>query len=138
MNNSNAADQYRIAQFESASPVKILQLLYAGAIRYLKLALEKDPKSQAFREEVRRAEDILSELRASLNHEPNPDLSANLEGLYLFMQRELGRSIIDGETTGIEGSINILDTLLDGWKQAAKSIDDPLAGSSPNNISHVS
>jgi flagellar protein FliS len=116
MNHPSAAAAYRNEQFENAPPLKILQMLNEGAIRFLRVAAGKEPQDPAFRENVRRAEEIISELRLSLDHGPNPELSANLENLYLFMQRELSRALIDGEKAGIESCIQILGTLLEGWK----------------------
>lgn len=116
MNHPKAAAAYQNEQFENAPPLKILQMLNEGAIRFLRVALGKEITDPAYRDYVRRADDIVSELRASLDHGPNPALSENLENLYLFMQRELSRAILDGEKDGIEHSIQILTTLLEGWK----------------------
>jgi len=123
MQNAQAAATYRLAQFESAPPVKIVQLLYAGAIRFLKQAQDHEPTSEEYRGLVRRAEDIICELRASLNHDPDPELSARLDGLYLFAQSELGRAIIDRDAEALDGPIQVLETLLEGWKGAAKTLD---------------
>ncbi len=116
--NSHAAAAYQNSQFENAPPIKILQMLNAGAIRFLKIAKEAGADTPEFRKHIRMAEEIVGELRVSLDHGPNPDLSAQLEGLYVFMQGELGRAIIDGDMTGIDSSIRILTTLLDAWRQA--------------------
>ncbi|MFT7485918.1 MAG: flagellar protein FliS [Candidatus Paceibacteria bacterium] len=116
--NSNAASAYQNAQFENAPPIKILQMLNAGAIRYLKIAQATDVKSADYRKHLRMAEEIIGELRASLDHEPNPDLSANLEGLYIFMQDELGRSLLEEDPRGIVNAIRIMETLLDAWRGA--------------------
>jgi len=116
MNNPKAAAAYQNEQFENAPPLKILQMLNEGAIRFLRVALGKETTDPAYRDYVRRAEEIISELRLSLDHGPNPELSANLENLYLFMQRELSSALLDGEKGGIEHSIQILSTLLEGWK----------------------
>ena len=116
--NNQAAAAYQNAQFENAPPIKILQMLNAGAIRFLNIAKKSDAQSPEYRKHVRMAEEIIGELRVSLDHEPNPDLSAQLEGLYLFMQEELSRALMGDDTTGIESSIRILTTLLEGWKGA--------------------
>ncbi len=116
--NSQAASAYQNAQFENAPPIKILQMLNAGAIRFLNVAKNSDTKSPEYRKHIRMAEEIVGELRVSLDHEPNPELSANLEGLYIFMQDELSRAFMEQDTTGIDSSIRILTTLLEGWKGA--------------------
>jgi flagellar protein FliS len=122
MNNTNAAAAYRTAQFEGAPPLKILQLLYAGAIRYLNIARETDPGDTAYRENIHRAEEIVNELRASLDHAPNPELSQQLESLYLFMNHELSRALLEQDPSGIDATVKVLTTLLEGWKAASEEL----------------
>ena len=138
MKNTQAAATYRLAQFESASPVKIVQMLNAGAIRFLRTALTCEPTEDEFRVQIRRAEDIIVELRASLNHEPDPKFSGDLEALYVFMTKELSRSVMEKNTKGIETTIELLTKLLSGWKEAGSIIDGGGTTSSSSGISHVS
>jgi flagellar secretion chaperone FliS len=118
MNHSDAAAAYRTSTFENAPPIKILRMLYEGALRFLNRALTLDPQDEEFRKLVYRADDIVVELRASLDHGPNPELSAGLENLYVFVSGELGEAILDGKVEGVENAISILSTLLEGWAQA--------------------
>ncbi len=122
--NKNAAAAYQNQQFDNAPPIKILQMLNAGAIRYLKVALNADVKSAEYRTHLRMADEIIAELRVSLDHEPNPELAANLENLYLFMQRELSHAMLEGEISGINSSIRILETLLEAWKDVNIALKD--------------
>ncbi|MFT7670782.1 MAG: flagellar protein FliS [Planctomycetota bacterium] len=138
MKNTNVADAYRVAQFESASPVKIVQMLNAGAIRYLKVALTCDPSDSAYRENIRKAEDIIGELRASLDHDPNPEMSGRLEGLYVYMNGELSRAVMEHDMVGIESSVKILETLLDAWTKASKVIGDDSQPATQASVKHVS
>ncbi len=118
MKNTDAAAAYRNATFDNAPPIKILHMLYEGAIRFLKYAQEKEPGTEEYRKYIRRTDEILSELRATLNHEINPEVAENLENLYLFSQDELAKAFIDGESRRIKPVQQVLETLLDGWKQA--------------------
>lgn len=132
--NKNAAAAYQSQQFENAPPIKILQMLNAGAIRFLKAALGFEVGGAEYRNHIRMAEEIVAELRVSLEHEHDPDLAANLENLYLFMQRELSSAMLDGERSGIENSIRILETLLEAWRgvQVALNAAGPEAGGMKN------
>lgn len=118
MNQADAAQAYRNATFENAPPIKILRMLYEGAIRFLKRAQDEDAGGGEFRRLVGRADDIVTELRASLDHGPNPRLSADLEALYVFINGELGKAIIEKSAEPLKNAIRILTTLLDGWTQA--------------------
>jgi flagellar protein FliS len=118
MRHSDAAAAYRTSTFENAPPIKILQMLYEGAIRFLKYAEEHEAGSDEYRKYIKRADDIVTELRASLHHELNAEVAANLDGLYLFVQGELSQALIEGEVERLEHVRSVLQTLLDGWKQA--------------------
>ncbi len=122
--NKNAAAAYQSQQFDNAPPIKILQMLIAGAIRYLKIAQKAEVKSEEYRTHLRMADEIIAELRVSLDHEPSPELAANLENLYLFMQRELSHAMLEGETSGIANSIRIMETLLEAWKGVNIALKD--------------
>ena len=126
--NKNAAAAYQNQQFDNAPPIKILQMLNAGAIRYLKVALNADTKSVEYRNHLRMADEIIAELRVSLDHEPNPELVANLENLYLFTQRELSHAMLEGEPSVITSSIKILETLLEAWKGVNVALKDAPPG----------
>lgn len=118
MNQSDAASAYRNATFENAPPIKILRMLYEGAIRFLKRAQGEEPGADEYRRLIRRADDIVIELRASLDHEPNPEFSAHLESLYLYVSEELGQAILERDPAPVENAIRVLSTLLEGWAQA--------------------
>lgn len=118
MKNADAAAAYRSATFDNAPPIKILRMLYEGAIRFLKYAQDHEPGSEEYRKYLRQADEILSELRATLDHEPAPEVAANLENLYLFSQTELGEAFIHGQKERIQPVIEVLQTLLEGWKSA--------------------
>ncbi|MCB9914226.1 MAG: flagellar export chaperone FliS [Planctomycetes bacterium] len=115
---ADAAAAYRAATFENAPPIKILNMLYEGAIRFLRHAQELEPGSVEYRKFVRRADDILGELRASLDHEPNADVAGNLDRLYVFSQGELSAAYLESEGARIQPVIEVLETLLQGWKGA--------------------
>jgi len=77
---------------------------------------------EEFRRLVCRADDIVTELRASLDHDPNPRLSEDLEALYIFINGELGKAIIEKDAEPLKNAIRILSTLLDGWTLAQKQL----------------
>ncbi len=118
MNQSDAAAAYRNATFENAPPIKILRMLYEGAIRFLERAKGEEPGDDEYRRLIRRADDIVIELRASLDPEPNPELSAHLESLYVYVTGELGQAILERDPAHLENAIRVLSTLLEGWAQA--------------------
>jgi flagellar protein FliS len=119
MNNRDIASTYKQAAIESAPPIKIVRLLYEGAIRNLERArrLDVDTEMVAFTDLVLKADAIVSELRLCLDPKPNPEVAEQLTGLYLFCEGELTRALGDEDTQPIEGVLRVLRTLLEAWKQ---------------------
>ena len=93
MNSKHAAAAYKQDTFENAPPLKIVRMLYAGAIRFLDQAVScdaDDPESE-FAYWVGRADAIVCELRIALvaPTEGDPTIQQNLEDLYLFVEKKL-------------------------------------------------
>ena len=118
MKSTNAAAAYRTATFDNAPPIKILRMLFEGAIRFLKYAEDLEPGTDDYRNQIRKTDKILGELRATLDHQPSPEIAANLENHYLFAQEELASAFLNGERERIGPVREVLETLLDGWNQA--------------------
>lgn len=119
MNQRDIASTYKQASIESAPPIKIVRLLYEGAIRNVERArrLDVDSEMLAFTDLVLKADAIVSELRLCLDPGPNPEVAAQLTELYLFCEGELARSLTDEDSAPLEGVVSVLRTLLDAWKQ---------------------
>jgi len=117
MDPNSAVNTYRDRSIETAPPVKIVRLLYEGALRYIERARRQDPAdpSSDFLFWIRRAEDIVSELRMSLERERAPALCDTLERLYLFVESQLGEAAGERAIEPLEGARKVLATLLEAW-----------------------
>jgi len=117
MDHQAAAEAYRQATFENAPPIKIIRMLYQGAIRFIDQAEREDhadPKSR-YHDLLFRVDSILTELRLALDHEQSPEVCQNLEQLYLFSERRLAEARSTGEPEALEDVRAILRTLLEAW-----------------------
>jgi len=123
MNPYSAADAYRQASIENAPPLKVVKMLYETAIRCLGQALKEDPRdpASAFLDLVHKVDTIVSELRLALVHEHAPEIAANLERLYLFVERALFQAGTDRDAAPLADARQVLVTLLDGWKRVDAS-----------------
>lgn len=119
MKPKSAASAYREAAIENAPPLKIVHLLYEGALRFIDQAVQIDPQQdfEAFQTKINRADAIVSELRLSLDHEAAPEISDKLNGLYLFAEDRLRTAFLERSTEPLPAARDVLNTLLDGWKQ---------------------
>lgn len=115
----SVAQAYLQASIENAPPIKIVRLMYEGALRFLDRAAAVD--SAGLRAErtrwLARADAIVNELRASLDHSHDSAVSQDLERLYLFVQERIAKAIVEQDTASIVGARTVLATLLEGWKE---------------------
>lgn len=118
MNNRNVARTYQQSSIENAPPVKIVRLLYEGALRAIDRAAACDPKTQrrAFVQWVGKADEIVVELRIALEREPSPEIVDSLERIYEFAQFQFGQALMRGDVQPLAHARRVLATLLEGWR----------------------
>ncbi len=119
MHTQSAPSAYREAFYESAPPIKIIHLMYEGAMRFLDQAQHLDPARNAaeFTEKLGRAGAIVSELRLSLEAAHAPELVERLNSLYLFVEDRIRNALLERTAESIAAARAVLETLLDGWKR---------------------
>ncbi|MBC7741086.1 MAG: flagellar export chaperone FliS [Bdellovibrionaceae bacterium] len=117
---ANPYQKYKQTAVMSASREQILLMLYEGAIKFTKLAIQAaEQKKVADRgHNIIRAFDIIMELNATLDHKVGGDISKQLEQLYMFMMDQYTKANISGDPAPLQANIKILNNLYDGWKQA--------------------
>ena len=117
MNAHSAASAYKREAIENAPPVKVVQMLYAGALRHLDRALASDPgqAGSPFVESLSRADEIVIELRLALDAEAAPELAGSLQQLYLFVEDRIGAALAARDHEPVRGAREVLHTLQQGW-----------------------
>jgi flagellar protein FliS len=118
---------YRQATVENAPPIKIVRLLYEGAIRFLDRAVAADPVDAqgGFATACSRADAIANELRCSLDHTVEPATSHDLDRLYLFVQDRIAKAVIDRTGEPLPAARHVMATLLEGWTQVEVETSAP-------------
>ncbi len=107
------------AQQASASPHRIIQMLYAGAIERLiqgKAAMEQGNVAVKC-ERLSKALDIVLSLRDCLSMEDGGDIAKNLDSLYEFMASEITRANAENQTKPIDDVIGMLREIKSAWDQ---------------------
>lgn len=118
--NQNAAQTYQRNAILTATPEKIIKLLYDGAIRHLeqgRAALD-DPSSTHSAEvgiSLGKAMSILGELRSALDFEQGGEIANNLDALYEYSIDQLTQANLTREATHLEPPIRVMRTLKEGW-----------------------
>lgn len=121
---SNPYQKYKQTSVLSASREQILLMLYEGAIKFTKLAIQAaEQKKIADRgQNIIRAFDIVMELNATLDHKVGGELATQLEQLYLFLMDQYTKANISGSPEPLHGCLKVLENLYEGWKQAVEQI----------------
>ena len=120
----NAHAQYLKTRVLTASPGELVVMLYDALfqrIRHAKLCLE-DKNWSKVGELLRSAQDILTELMASLRPEHAPELSRNLFELYAFSKRKLVEGFGAKDPAPLDDVIKVLQPLRDAWAEADRSL----------------
>ena len=125
----SVASAYRQATLENAPPIKIVRLLYEGAIRFLDRAAAADPREArgGFTTSCSRADAIVNELRCSLDHSVQPATSLDLDRLYLFVQDRIAQAVIDRTAEPLPAARHVMARLLEGWTQVEVATGSPSA-----------
>lgn len=120
---------YQHTQVTTASPEKILIMLYDGAISFSRTALDKlnqgDIAGRGLY--IGKALAIVAELMNTLNHEVGGEVSQRLEQLYVYLLDEFTRANLQGTAKPLEDAIKVLLILRDAWTEAIKIKQDERA-----------
>ncbi|MGR5330768.1 flagellar export chaperone FliS [Photobacterium damselae] len=107
------------AQLASASPHRIIQMLYAGAIERLiqgKAAMEQGNIAMKC-ERLSKALDIIMSLRDCLSMEDGGDVANNLDSLYDYMIRQVSTANAENQPDPIDEVITMLREIKSAWDQ---------------------
>ncbi|OLA94296.1 MAG: flagellar export chaperone FliS [Candidatus Melainabacteria bacterium LEY3_CP_29_8] len=107
-------------QIETSSPEQILILLYDGAIKFLnqaKIGIQ-NKDIELTHNNLIKAQNIISELRDTLDMEIGGELANNLYSLYNYFNRRLVQANIKKEVEPVDEVLEHLRGLRDTWKQA--------------------
>lgn len=129
--------QYKQVQIQTASPGKLILLLYQGAIRSLKKATELlDKKDYGGKGDcLIKAQDIVMELNMALDMGAG-QIASSLRQLYLYIYRRLVDANLNLDREAIEESIGILEGLHEAWVQAVQKAEGSLQNEvSPSRLS---
>ena len=120
----NAYQKYKTTSIQSASREKLLLMMYEGAIKFTKLAIQAaEEKKIADRGiNIGRAYDIVMELNNTLDHKVGGDISKNLEQLYMYITDQYTQANITGKPEPLKEALKLLETLYEGWQKAVEQL----------------
>lgn len=115
-----AFNQYQDTQVTTASPEKILVMLYDGAINFTRIAKEKMEQGDVAEKAryIGKGLAIVTELMNTLNHEVGGEISKRLEQLYIYIIDEYTTANVNNSVKSLDNALKILISLRETWVEA--------------------
>lgn len=119
---ANHKNDYLRNQVMSASPNKLIEMLIEGAIKGIRkagLAID-DRNIELANNEIVHAQDIVDELKFSVNTEVEGDIPKQLVATYDLIGNELVQANVHKDRKHLDIARKMLEEVLDAWKQITK------------------
>lgn len=123
MTNQSAAASYQSvkthASAEAASPHKLIEMLFDGALERIaqaKGAMEYG-QIEMRNNKINSAISVVGGLRESLDHDNGGEIAANLDGLYVYVQNTLSRANYNNDPAKLEEAAALLGEIRSAWVQ---------------------
>ena len=114
---------YRKAEVNTSDRVKVISLLYDGAINFIKVARKRmelgDLAGKGLY--IGKASSVVGELLSSLNMEAGGEIANNLSRLYDFVMDRLINANMKNDEKALDEAEKVLDVLRSAWKDLGKN-----------------
>lgn len=118
MSYSKGNSAYLNNQILTASPKRLIELLFEAGIKHLKIGifnLDKDNNEQSNAHLIK-VQEIVLELKMSIQEIPGSDISNQLNDLYDFIYTQLIQGNINKDKEKLEMVQKMLEELLETWR----------------------
>lgn len=126
---NQALNVYKETRVKTASQGALIVMLYEEAIKHISAAeglldenVKKDPsRIEKSNNHILKAQEIVTELTASLNMEEGGDIAKNLMSLYTFFMAQLSAANFEKKPEKLISVRTLMQELLSAWTQIASS-----------------
>ena len=120
INNKNPYDKYKQTSIETATPEKLMFMLFDGGIKFLKQAEKHidDKDMLKANEKLKKGQEVIRELMASLDLEKGGEFAENQLRLYDYMHYELIQANMRKDKEKVGMIRNMLSDIKDSFKEA--------------------
>ncbi len=122
------ARAYQAQSVLTASPGQLVLLMYDGALRFMGQARaafalpERTPQRiERINTALLRAQAVIRELQASLNHEAGGEVATNLERLYDYHLRRLMEANLRKDEAAVAEVEELVRPLRDAWSEMLRN-----------------
>ena len=116
-------NQYRKNAVNSASPLKLVVMLYDGCLRFINTArksmLEGDIYSQ--NHNLQKAQNIVTELLSTLDADQGGDVAQNLTTLYNYVYDRLVHANINNDVEALDQAYKVMEDLGTAWSELERN-----------------
>ena len=124
MNKGGYRKQYSQVQIQTANKGQLIVMLYQGAIKFMKKALQSMEKKDLEEKgnALIKAQDIILELLYALDQEmlnSGNELALNLQRLYLYAYRRLVHANVRQDEGAIKEILGVMTNLAEAWETVA-------------------
>jgi flagellar secretion chaperone FliS len=119
--HSRTRAAYQSSAVLTATQGQLIVMLYDGANRFLNQAAVamRSGNIEIAHQKLRRAEMIISHLRASLDFDRGGQIAPDLLAIYVFCTRHLNSARVGRDPEKIEQVAGLLSPLRDAWAQVS-------------------
>ncbi|OHE71239.1 MAG: flagellar export chaperone FliS [Verrucomicrobia bacterium GWC2_42_7] len=123
MNPKELAKSYKSNSVETASPGKLVLMLFDGALRFMQVARtgfnEPNPvaRNEIINNNITKTQNIITELQISLDPTMDTDFTRTMRGLYDFMLKELQKANLKKTIGPIDNVYKMLNEIRDAWAE---------------------
>lgn len=125
MSKVNPLNAYKETKIRTASQGQLIVMLYDEAIKQIDLAaagMEAGTrKLDAVHNSIVKAQDVLTELAASLDFERGGQIAKSLFSLYMFFREQLLEANVKKKSDSLKAVRSMLAELRDAWAQISKT-----------------
>ena len=123
--NTAAYQKYQQTQFQTASPAKLLLMLYEGAIRFVRTGISGIEEADYEKSNMNlcKGQAVLHELIAALNYDY--PIAKTLYQVYEYMIHRLIQSNLKKDVRPAREVLDYLTELKEAWETASKTMHLP-------------
>ncbi len=133
------AMEYKKTEINTSDSVRIISLMYDGALNFIRLAKEKLAAGDLAGKGLYtgKATAVIGELSSALNMKEGGEIANNLKMLYDYILDRLVHANLHNDPQGFDEAVRLLDILRSGWKELESKRNDsaqPIASEGANTI----
>jgi flagellar protein FliS len=116
---TTASDHYLVERIMTASPAELTAMLFDACTGAIKSAIRYQEAGEhlAATPRLLKAQDIVMELRTTLNHEAG-ELASSLDALYTYAWTQLVQAGIKRDTRAARTALDVMEPLQQAWRSS--------------------